>query len=45
MKHLNLFSALRAGFPADLDRTAIETADGPGAPLHYTWRDLDRAAR
>ncbi len=33
------------GLPADLDRTAIETADGPGAPLHYTWRDLERGTR
>ena len=39
----NLFAALRGAFPADLDGTAIETADGPGAPLFYTWRDLDRA--
>jgi len=38
----NLFAALRAAFPADLDRVAIETADTP-APLHYTWRDIDRA--
>jgi malonyl-CoA/methylmalonyl-CoA synthetase len=37
----NLFCALRAAFPADLDTIAIETADG-GAPLHYTWRDLER---
>jgi acyl-CoA synthetase (AMP-forming)/AMP-acid ligase II len=37
----NLFSALRAAFPADLDAGAIETADTP-QPLHYTWRDLDR---
>ncbi len=44
MKHVNLFSALREGFPADLDQTAIETADGPDAPLHYSWRDLDRAS-
>ena len=42
MNH-NLFSALRAAFAEDLDATAIETADGPGAPLVYTWRDLDRA--
>jgi len=42
MKNSNLFAALRAAFPADLDRTAIETADGPGAPLHYRWRDLER---
>jgi malonyl-CoA/methylmalonyl-CoA synthetase len=39
----NLFCALRAGFPADLDATAIDTADGPGAPLAYSWRDLDHA--
>src|SRR6185295_11351016 len=38
----NLFAAVRAAFPAHLDGTAIETADGtPG--LCYTWRDLDRA--
>ncbi|MEN9629141.1 MAG: hypothetical protein RJA10_2368 [Pseudomonadota bacterium] len=37
----NLFTALRAAFPADLDQVAIETADTP-APLYYTWRDLDR---
>ena len=37
----NLFSALRAAFPNDLDQTAIETADG-GEALHYSWRDLDR---
>jgi malonyl-CoA/methylmalonyl-CoA synthetase len=37
----NLFAALRAAFPADLDATAIETADTP-VPLHYTWRDLER---
>ena len=42
MKNNNLFAALHAAFPADLDRTAIETADGPGAPLYYRWRDLER---
>ena len=42
MKNHNLFAALRAAFPTDLDGTAIETADGPGAPLRYTWRDLER---
>jgi malonyl-CoA/methylmalonyl-CoA synthetase len=41
---MNLFSALRQAFPADLDTVAIETADGPGAPLRYSWRDLDRAS-
>jgi len=44
MKNNNLFAALRAAFPADLERTAIETADGPGAPLHYSWSDLERGS-
>ena len=35
----NLFVALRAGFPCDLDQTAIETDSG----LLYSWRDLERA--
>ncbi|MDO9284592.1 MAG: malonyl-CoA synthase [Aquabacterium sp.] len=38
----NLFVALRAAFPADLDAVAIENADGPGAGSLYTWRDLER---
>lgn len=38
----NLFAALRAAFPEDLDMVAIETADGVGAPHLYTWRDLER---
>jgi len=42
VSNASIFVALRAAFPADLDATAIETADGPGAPLHYTWRDLER---
>ncbi len=41
MKNDNLFVALREAFPADLDAVAVETADTP-APLHYTWRDLER---
>ena len=36
----NAFSVLRAGFPVDLDVTAIETDTG----LNYRWRDLDRAS-
>ncbi|OEZ29794.1 malonate--CoA ligase [Variovorax boronicumulans] len=36
----NLFAALRAAFPADLDAIAVETDNG----LHYSWRDLDRAS-
>jgi malonyl-CoA/methylmalonyl-CoA synthetase len=43
MPNQNLFAALRAAFPADLDQLAVETADTP-APLHYTWRDLDRGS-
>lgn len=39
----NLFVALREAFAADLDRIAIEAVDGPGAPLRYSWRDLERA--
>jgi malonyl-CoA/methylmalonyl-CoA synthetase len=46
MNDQNLFSALRAAFPADLDTVAIEAADGPAGqpfvPAHYTWRDLER---
>jgi malonyl-CoA/methylmalonyl-CoA synthetase len=40
----NLYTALRAGFPTDLDATAIETCDSDEAPRYYTWRDLDRAS-
>jgi malonyl-CoA/methylmalonyl-CoA synthetase len=39
----NLYAALRAGFPGDLDATAVETCDTP-APLYYTWRDLERGS-
>jgi malonyl-CoA/methylmalonyl-CoA synthetase len=41
MTDSNLFTALRAGFAADLDSTAIETAD-TAQPLRYTWRDIAR---
>jgi malonyl-CoA/methylmalonyl-CoA synthetase len=36
----NLYAALRAAFPDDLDGVAIEVADPGGR--HYTWRDLDQ---
>ena len=39
MKNHNLFTALRAAFPADLDAVAVETDQG----LLYTWHDLERA--
>ena len=42
MSQKNLWTTLRAAFPLNLDATAIETADGAGAPLYYTWRDLER---
>ncbi len=38
MKNHNLFSALRAAFPANLDEVAVETDNG----LMYSWRDLER---
>jgi len=52
MANANLYAALRAHFPAQLDDVAIETADAPGGhdgqaafvPLHYTWRDLERGS-
>ena len=40
MSNQNLFAALRAAFPADLDAVAVETDNG----LRYSWRDLDRAS-
>ncbi len=39
MSNHNLFCALRAAFPADLNAVAVETDDG----LQYSWQDLDRA--
>jgi malonyl-CoA/methylmalonyl-CoA synthetase len=43
MDSANLYGALRAGFAADLDATAVETCDTP-VPLYYTWRDLERGS-
>jgi malonyl-CoA/methylmalonyl-CoA synthetase len=40
----NLFCALRAAFPGDLDQIAVETTSPQGEPLLYTWRDLDHAS-
>ena len=39
MHNDNLFSALRAAFPADLSGVAIETDNG----LNYAWSDIERA--
>jgi malonyl-CoA/methylmalonyl-CoA synthetase len=38
MENRNLFAALRAAFPQDLDAVAVETDTG----LAYSWRDLER---
>jgi malonyl-CoA/methylmalonyl-CoA synthetase len=40
MTNQNLFTALRAAFPADLDSIAVETDGG----LRYSWRDIDHAS-
>ncbi|MBC7471204.1 MAG: AMP-binding protein, partial [Ramlibacter sp.] len=40
MTNDNLFAALRAAFPSDLQAAALETADG----LVYSWSDLERAS-
>jgi malonyl-CoA/methylmalonyl-CoA synthetase len=39
MNNDNLFAALRAAFPSDLQATAVETDNG----LAYSWSDLERA--
>ncbi len=44
MAQHNLFAALRAAFPADLDQTAVEATAPDGQCLLYTWRDLDHAS-
>jgi malonyl-CoA/methylmalonyl-CoA synthetase len=41
MPNANLFAALRAAFPPDLDTCAIDDADHGAL---YTWRDLDRGS-
>ena len=40
MSQHNLFAALRAAFPKDLDTVAVETDNG----LNSSWRDLERAS-
>ncbi|MBV8659817.1 MAG: malonyl-CoA synthase [Burkholderiales bacterium] len=40
MPNANLYAALRANFPADLDQIAVETDSG----AIYRWRDLDQGA-
>ena len=43
MTDCNVFTAMRAAFPADLDSLAIETAD-TAERLHYSWRDIERGS-
>ncbi|MEO7160182.1 MAG: malonyl-CoA synthase [Polaromonas sp.] len=40
MKNQNLFAALRAAFPSNLEEIAIETDNG----LTYSWLDLERSS-
>ena len=42
MNH-NLFTALRADFPKDMDAVAVESVISADAGLNYSWRDIDRA--
>ena len=42
MNH-NLFTALRAAFPKDLDVIAVESVISADNSLKYSWRDIDRA--
>ncbi len=47
MSTQNLYAALRAAFPDDLDATAVETAtetNDHAQPQYYTWRDLERGS-
>ncbi len=40
LPNANLYAALRAGFPPDLQAVAVETDSG----LRYSWQDLDEAS-
>ena len=40
----NLYSVLRAAFPKNLDATAVFARTPDGAPLNYSWRDLEQAS-
>ncbi len=43
MSNDNLYCALRAAFPADLDAVAIDDVDGRAPRRSHTWRDIDAA--
>ena len=40
----NLFSALRAAFPIDLEATAVEAIGTDGHSRFYSWRDLEQGS-
>ncbi|CAM4284320.1 malonyl-CoA synthase [Comamonas aquatilis] len=44
MHQANLYSALRAAFPAQMDQVAVEAVDPDGQSLYYTWADLDHGS-
>ena len=44
MTNRNLFAALRAAFPQDLQKWAVEAIGADGASLFYSWADLDRGS-
>ena len=44
MPQANLFSALRAAFPADLTKIAVEAIEPDGSSLYYTWADLEQGS-
>jgi malonyl-CoA/methylmalonyl-CoA synthetase len=40
----NLYTHLRAAFPQDLDRVAIEAWNADGSCRHYRWRELEQGS-
>ncbi|QXZ11141.1 malonyl-CoA synthase [Comamonas sp. Y33R10-2] len=44
MHQANLYSALRAAFPADLQTTAVEAIEPGGQSLYYSWADLEHGS-
>lgn len=44
MSQANLYSALRAAFPEDLTKNAVEAIEPDGCSLYYTWADLEQGS-
>ena len=44
MSQANLYSALRAAFPKDLTKNAVEAIEPDGSSLYYTWADLEQGS-